>query len=417
MLNPLFYLQAILLALGQLWANKMRAILTALGIIIGVASVTSVIAALTGLKTKVLSEFESIGASKMFIIHDRPAGNDRDKYPWSEIRMKKPELDAIVEHCPSIKTATPVAGLGGSVEVGSLRVDGVSVTGIWPGWHEIENRAVLTGRPFSPLDESNARQVCLVNDRAIEKLRLDRDPTNTHLLFNGRRFLIVGVVENKPEGMFGADFGPGGSDVELFVPFSTARKLLPPDHFFLILARLKSPEVAEEAQAEVRFVLRRMRGLGPGDPDTFEAQPLDEFIDQFKVLAAGITAIAAGIVGISLLVGGIGIMNIMLVSVSERTREIGLRKAVGATPFAILMQFLLEAITLALVGGVIGVGIGELFAFGLTKIPQAGLESADVPTWAVAMSFAFCATVGVVFGMFPAIKAARLNPIDALRHE
>jgi len=187
--------------------------------------------------------------------------------------------------------------------------------------------------------------------------------------------------------------------------------------FFLIIAKLVSPEVAEEAAAEVRFTLRRMRNLAPDEPNTFQAQAMDQFIDQFKALAAGITAIAGGIVGISLLVGGIGIMNIMLVSVSERTREIGLRKAVGATPLAVLLQFLLEATTLSMVGGVIGLLIGEGMAFGLTMIPDAGLDEAAVPLWAVVMSFAFCVTVGVVFGMFPAIKAARLNPIDALRHE
>ena len=147
------------------------------------------------------------------------------------------------------------------------------------------------------------------------------------------------------------------------------------------------------------------------------APAIDRFIEQFKALAAGITAIAGGIVGISLLVGGIGIMNIMLVSVSERTREIGLRKAVGATPMAILLQFLLEAVTLCLVGGFIGIAVGRLAAFGLTKIPGAQLDQADIPLWAVALSFAFSAATGVVFGMFPAIKASRLDPIEALRHE
>ena len=160
-----------------------------------------------------------------------------------------------------------------------------------------------------------------------------------------------------------------------------------------------------------------MRGLGPDDPDTFQVAAIDQFIDQFRALAAGITAIAGGIVGVSLLVGGIGIMNIMLVSVSERTREIGLRKAVGATPAAILLQFLLEAVVLCLVGGAMGVAVGEMLAFGLTLIPDAGLDEAHVPIWAIVMSFTFSAAVGLIFGMFPAIKASRLDPIDALRHE
>lgn len=416
-MNPLFYLKAILLSLEQIWLNKTRSFLTALGIIIGVASVCAVIAALTGLKTKVLSEFESFGASKMFILHNHPIGEPHNKYPFSKICMKVPELYAIREHCPSIEKLTPVTSLGATVEAGEEKANSVGVTGMWPTWHAIEDRDVILGRPFTQIDEDNARQVCLINDKAIETLRLPNDPTNTHLLVNGRRFLIVGVIENKREGMIQADFGAGGNEVELFIPFSTAAKMQSRVFFFLILANLKDPALADEAMAEVRFVLRDMRNIGPEDPDTFQVMALDQLIDQFKALAAGITAIAGGIVGISLLVGGIGIMNIMLVSVSERTREIGLRKAVGATPAAVLTQFLLEAVTLCLVGGFIGLAIGNAFAFGLTMLPDAGLENAVIPMWAVVMSFAFSASVGVIFGMFPAIKASRLDPIEALRHE
>jgi len=163
--------------------------------------------------------------------------------------------------------------------------------------------------------------------------------------------------------------------------------------------------------------LRKQRGIPDGETESFQVEAIDRFIQQFKTLATGITAIAGGIVGISLLVGGIGIMNIMLVSVSERTREIGLRKAVGATPNMILLQFLLEAVTLCLVGGFIGLACGRLLAFGMTQIPSAQLDEADIPLWAVVLAFAFSAGTGLIFGMFPAIKAARLDPIEALRHE
>jgi putative ABC transport system permease protein len=183
------------------------------------------------------------------------------------------------------------------------------------------------------------------------------------------------------------------------------------------VALANSPAEAEDAQADITRVLRKVRGLGSTDLETFRVQPIDQFIDQFKSVASGITAVAGGIVAISLLVGGIGIMNIMLVSVSERTREIGLRKAVGATPTAILLQFLLEAVTLCLAGGLVGVLIGQAFALAVSSIPGARLENASVPAWAVALAFVFSAAVGVVFGMFPAIKASRLDPIEALRHE
>jgi len=412
MLNPFFYIQAIMLALSQIWVNKTRSFLTALGIIIGVASVTSVIAALSGLKTKVLTEFEKFGASKMLIFPDRPDNAPRNKYPWELVRLKPEELLAIRDNCPSILDLTPQTSLGATIQHGSEIRESVNITGIWPGWPTIENRDVTIGRSFTRQDEDESRQVCLVNDKAIDEMGLEKDPTGDSILINGRRFMIVGVVETVQANIF----GHGTVSSEVYIPFSTAVKLQEPDFFFMIICKLRSPEVAEEAKAEATFVMRHCRQLEPDEPNTFEIAPIDQFIQQFKALAAGITGIAGGIVGISLLVGGIGIMNIMLVSVSERTREIGLRKAVGATPAAILMQFLLEAVTLCFVGGAIGVFFGEAFAFGVGKIPGVSLQ-ASVPWWAVIMSFGFSAFVGVVFGMFPAVKAARLDPIDALRHE
>ncbi len=411
-LNPLFYIQAILLALSQIWVNKTRSFLTALGIIIGVASVTSVIAALSGLKTKVLSEFEKIGANKMLIFPDRPNNAPRNRYPWQMVRLKPHELLMLRDNCPSIVELTPSTTFGSNIQYGPEVREGITITGIWPAWASIENRDIFLGRPFTQTDEEQARQVCLVNDKAIDELKLPSDPIGEHMLIGGRRFQIVGVVETVQANIFGR----GTASSEVFIPFATAQKFVDPDFMFMITCRITSPEAAEEAKAEATFVLRHARNLGPDDPNTFAVAPIDQFIQQFKAIAAGITAVAGGIVGISLLVGGIGIMNIMLVSVSERTREIGLRKAVGATPAAILMQFLLEAVTLCFVGGMIGVGIGQAFALGVSRIPDVGVQM-TVPWWAVVMSFGFSAFVGIVFGMFPAIKAARLDPIDALRHE
>jgi putative ABC transport system permease protein len=413
MLNPIFWIQAIGLALSQIWANKTRSFLTTLGIIVGVASVTAVIAALIGLKTKVLTEFESFGANRVFIFPSRPNNAPRNLYPWERIRLTSADVAAIADNCPSLRAITPVTEIGLSVESERERLESLSAVGIWPDWHEVERRGVIAGRPFSKVDIENARQVCLVNEAAVTELGLPNDPTGEHLLLGGRRFLVVGMVETIQSSIFGRS----AQRSEIFIPFSLAEKLQERNFFMRISALTRSPELADEAKSEIRYVLRRNRGLEAGEPDTFQIEAIDQYITQFKALAAGITAIAGGIVGISLLVGGIGIMNIMLVSVSERTREIGLRKAVGATPAAILMQFLLEAVTLCLVGGFIGVAIGQLFAFALANLPQAQLEQAEVPPWAVLMSFAFCALVGVVFGMFPAIKASRLDPIDALRHE
>jgi putative ABC transport system permease protein len=413
MLNPLFWLQAISLAFSQIWANKSRAFLTALGIIVGVASTTSVIAALTGLKARVLTEFESVGASKFFVFPNRPENAPRNMYPWEKILLKTAEARAIHDECTLVKAVTPITEVGLTVQAGEKTIEGLTVSGIWPDWHQVENRFVQEGRPFTQIDVDSERQVCLINADGIKELNLPANPVGEAILLGGRRFMIVGIVETVQARFFGMNT----SSAEIFIPFSVAEKMQERNFFMRIEGLFKSPETAMEGEDEVRFVLRRMRGIGPGEPQTFQVAAIDKFITQFKALAAGITAIAGGIVGISLLVGGIGIMNIMLVSVSERTREIGLRKAVGATPMAILLQFLLEAVTLCLVGGFLGIAFGRLAAYGLTKIPGAQLDQADIPFWAVLLSFAFSAATGIVFGMFPAIKASRLDPIEALRHE
>ena len=413
MMNPLFWLQAISLAFSQIWANKSRAFLTALGIIVGVASTTAVIAALTGLKAKVLDEFESVGASKFFVFPDRPDNAPRNMYPWEKILIKTAEVEAIRDECTLVKAVTPITEVGLDVESGDKRIEGITISGIWPEWHDVQNRFVQEGRPFSSIDVESERQVCLINADAIVELDLPSNPVGVAILIGGRRFMIVGVVETTQARFFGMNT----SSAEIFIPFSVAEKMQDRNFFMRVEGLFVSPETAVEGEDEVRFVLRRMRGLGPGEPQTFQVAAIDKFIEQFKALAAGITAIAGGIVGISLLVGGIGIMNIMLVSVSERTREIGLRTAGGATPMAIWLQFLLEAVSLCRVGGFVGIAFGRLAAFGLTKIPGAQLDQADIPFWAVALSFVFSAVTGVVFGMFPAIKASRLDPIEALRHE
>jgi len=286
------------------------------------------------------------------------------------------------------------------------------VNGINPSWHRIENRSVIVGRPFTLMDEEHGWQVCLITPDVRDELRLPRDCIGKRIVIDRRSFEIVGVVEGRVEsGMF----GNMGSSKEVFIPFETAWRLWDP--WIYAMASCRKPELSKEAQAELRFFLRQARRLGPGDPDTFRLEVIEEYLKTFNKMAMAITAVAGGVVGISLLVGGVGIMNIMLVSVSERTREIGLRKAVGAKPSAILLQFLVESIVLCLFGGLIGAAVGQFMTSMIAKIPNANLDMAYIPLWDIGLSFGFAATVGVFFGMFPAIKAARLDPIEALRHE
>jgi len=410
-------LQSAVLALGQIWANRGRSLLTTIGIVIGVAAVTTVVAALTGLQAKVLEKFAALGTNKIYMIPARPEGKAGRGLRWYQIEFRPEQFEGLREHCPSVAQFTLVATSGAEVRAGDKSIEGVQVWGVQPTWHAIENRAVELGRPFSPLDVRQGGRVCLVTPEVRDKLRLDRDCIGQWIVLAGQSFRVVGVVESRVES---AGFEGGGSKSEVVIPFETAHSLWP-FRFIFAIATSRSPEVSDEARAELTFFLRQRRGVKPGEPDTFRLEVVEQYLRQFKEVALVITLIAGGIVSISLLVGGVGIMNIMLVSVSERTREIGLRKAVGARPAAILWQFLVEAVMLCLVGGLAGVIGGELLTKLLTAMlaffTNMKLEQAYIPGWAIVLSFGFAAAVGVFFGMFPAIKAARLDPIEALRHE
>lgn len=403
--------QSVLLALGQVWANKFRAVLTALGIIIGVLSVTVVAAGLDGMQGYVLTQFEKTGAKKMWLWGSVPEAK-RSVMSWSEVKLTTYEARLILDHAESIETLTPGCRASWDIGNGKRVAQGVRVQGIWPEWHEIEDRQVLYGRPFSRIDIDENRQVCLINQQGIEELDLKRDPVGDYILVGGRRFLIIGVVETKEAGIFDG----GQSRTEVIIPFST-HKMMNPYSWTEFTLQLVDPEFAEDAKAEVRFILRNHRNLDPDDEDTFDMFVIQSAIDDFNQMANVIKFVAGGIVIVALIVGGVGIMNIMLVSVSERTREIGLRKAVGAKPPVVLLQFLVEAVVLCVVGGLIGLLLGKGLVAGAQLMPNFPLDNVKIPAWAVILSLSFSAGVGVVFGMFPAIKAAMLNPINALRHE
>jgi putative ABC transport system permease protein len=408
----LFY-QSIVLALSQIWANKIRGILTTLGILIGVAAVSAVITLITGMKQRVLSEFEAFGTNKIFIEPHFPRSG-RARISWRQIMFRLTDFDDLLEHCPSVARFTRVHQDDGQITFGANTDErNAQIYGVDPEWHDIEKRYVSQGRPLSILDNQQRRPVCLINQTLRDKLQMDRDPTGSYIDVDGNRMLVVGLLEPPPASM-----GNSAEQREVVVPFnySVARDRYP---WYMVLAASRSPEVSEDAKAEIEFYLRQRRGVKPGKPDTFEVQTAQRVVEQFGRVASMVQLIATGIVGISLLVGGVGIMNIMLVSVSERTREIGLRKAVGARPSAILLQFLVEAVMLCLVGGAIGLAVGQGITTLVSRFLPEEIKGAPMylPASAVLLAFTFSAVVGLVFGMFPAIKAARLDPIEALRHE
>ncbi|MHC4426223.1 MAG: ABC transporter permease [Planctomycetota bacterium] len=408
----LFY-QSVYLALGQIWTNKTRSILTTIGIIIGVASVTGVIAALTGLKTKILTMVETFGTNTIFIAPGYPEKGRFRQPSWWTIRFLPEHFDGMLEHCPSVARFSRVGGVGPrTAHYGEKSAENVEIVGIEPAYHKIESRPVVFGRTFSVIDDMQVRQVCLIEPKLRDELRLDRDCIGETIRLGHHAFVIAGVIEPRP----GLNLGESSQErYEVFIPFRTLFKLGEPGIW--ALAASKSAEVSEDAEAEITFFLRRTRNIKPTEPNTFQVESVKRFLETFNRIAIIVTMVAGGIVGISLLVGGVGIMNIMLVSVSERTREIGLRKAVGAKKTAILTQFLIESVVLCFMGGLVGIGFGQLLTTGIANIPNVEMDMAYIPLWAVGLAFGFSGSVGIFFGMFPAIKAARLDPIEALRHE
>lgn len=417
LLSPVIFVirllwQTVFLALGQVWANKIRAVLTALGIIIGVMGVTGVGTLLNAMEDYVLEQFEGIGAKKMWVWGQVPESK-RSVMSWSDAKLTTYEANLILEHATQIETLTPGCRTSWEVANGKKVLQGVRVTGIWPTWHEIEDRQVLFGRPFSRIDDAENRQVCLINEHGIEELNLDTDPVGDYILVDGRRFLIIGIIETKEVSPM---MGGGEARAELYIPFST-HKMMNPYTWTDFTLQMVDSEKSEDAKAEIRFILRNHRGLDPDDEDTFDMFVIQSAIEDFNTMSSYITVVLAFVVGISLVVGGVGIMNIMLVSVSERTREIGLRKAMGAKPPVVLTQFLVEAVVLCLTGGLIGIAVVQVLVAIVPLIPNSPIESLSIPAWAIIVSLVFSSAVGIIFGMFPAIKASMLNPINALRHE
>ena len=429
--------QGVALALSQIWANKLRAVLTTLGILIGVAAVSAVIALIDGMKNRVLAEFEAFGTNKVFISPKPRKSDIGARNAWAKICFRNDLFDGMLAQCPSVESFTRHAGYGGLPVAYRSQVaeDRVQFNGVDPEWHRIARRGVVSGRPLTEMDSRQIRRVCLISAKLRDELKLDLDPSGEiiDIAYFGR-MLVVGVVE-PPASMSGSDADTG----ELLVPFtfSTTRYNWPT--WYSVAANIRSREKVEEAKGELEFYLRQARQLRPGEEENFQVNTPQRTIDEVNEVAAYMTVIAGGIVAVSLLVGGVGIMNIMLVSVSERTREIGLRKAVGARPAAIMTQFLIEAVVLCLLGGALGLLAGQGLTSTVAAFLPANLAAWDhynpkrdstlpdskqghdwnivVPPLAVAVAFGFSGTVGLIFGLFPAIKAARLDPIEALRHE
>jgi putative ABC transport system permease protein len=402
------------LALGTLAANPLRSLLTLLGVVIGVATVVTMMALVEGLRLRVTTDLSQLGAN-VFSVSKWPGGFNVGRMDWRRFqrrpRLTLLDMEAIREACPSVSATSAQVWLSAN-KVLSDRAEtqpNVIMIGATSDWIETSGRGIASGRFFSESDVSEARPVTVLGLDVADRLFPGEDPLGQQIRVRGRIFRVVGTLQKRGKilGLFNAD------NVAV-LPMLNALDLYGRDRSLRINVQARDPEVLQRAQDEVTAFLRLRRNVKPGEPNNFELDTNESITRTFTNLSRVITAASFGICILSLIVGGIGILNIMLVSVTERTREIGIRKALGAKKRRILGQFALEAITLSLFGGVLGLGLGLFLAFlgrWALGFPM------RVPAWAVGLALLMSSGVGLLFGIYPAARAARLDPVEAMRNE
>ncbi len=415
------FLSLLGLSVVTLRHHKSRSFLTALGIIIGVMTVITILSLLEGLNRKIKEEFSTLGSSTIYIQKmEWQMGPGRHRLDFEELR-KRPnftveDAEALAK-LPSIEAAVPSIGKGaGTIKRLGNEAQNCELKGTAEGGDLTGNWVVEQGRFITREDRLHRRLVCVIGSYIAENLFGAENPVDQTLDVDGHRYLIVGVLEEK-----GAMFGNIQDNV-VIIPVSTYLKYNPLPRGWraiwggLSIEALPKPGVPlEKAMADVEEQLRLLRGLRYDQDNDFGLNTQQMIMTAMQGITSTLWIVMVGIAAISLIVGGIGIMNIMLVSVAERTREIGIRKAVGARDRDIMIQFLMEAVVLALLGGLIGIIVG----IGIARLVSVLVEFLDAasPWWTVVLGFGFSAAVGIFFGIYPAQKASKLNPIDAIRYE
>jgi len=394
-------------ALVAIATNKLRSFLTSLGIIIGVASIIAVVSLVQGLEKSITDQLEGVGSNTLFIQQKRDNFGRLEGNLTDDDLFKLKQIDGIEVISPQ----TFVFEYS-EVQYGSEKYQ-ADVVGLTPEAVKGDTSNIpVIGRFFSYADNDSRRKVAVIGHKVMKELKLPSDPIGEYLRYGPYWFKIIGVLAEKGQIM-GQDLDKG-----IFIPYSTAVGIMgyQKQPFVMFMVTLDDVGSVEFVSERITRVLRRQHGLLPEEEDDFTIQSSDQLLDTIGQITNVITLVFGGIVGISLLVGGIGIMNIMLVSVTERTREVGICKALGATRSDILLQFLIEAVVISMIGGLIGLGLGYgVGQAAANLIPN--FPPSEVPLWAVALAIGFSTGTGVIFGILPAAKAARLDPIEALRYE
>jgi putative ABC transport system permease protein len=408
------YRENLSMALDTLLTHKFRSFLTILGIVVGILTVIVIASILTGVRRSVVTLLEDYGTNTIFAFHLETGINigRRSQAEMNRKPLTVRDAQAIREQCPSVRDVSWWAFPYRSrvkIQYRSKSLRNSNFIGAPANYINVATLRLASGRFYTEAEDAHRMEVAVLGPDAAEALFVDADPVGKRILVQGHPFTVLGVVEKSKTGFLGSD-----TDSAVIIPYRTFRKLMPWEewHFFFIQAHSGK---LSRALDETESILRRMRGVKPSEASNFSLSTADRYIEQFDSITATIGLIAIAISSVGLLVGGIGVMNIMLVSVTERTREIGIRKAIGATRRDIVLQFLLEAMTLTGVGGVFGI----ILAFAASYLIVALLPSLPtvIPAWSVIAGLSVSVAIGLIFGVWPARKAALLDPIEALRYE
>jgi putative ABC transport system permease protein len=391
--------------------NRLRTALTMLGMVIGVAAVILMLAIGAGAQREIARQIASLGANLFMVLPGASTSGGLRMGGGTGATLTLADAEAIAES-PGIAAVAPLVSGTSQIVFGNANWS-TMVYGVTSGYFEVRDWTVARGEMFAESEVRAQARVALVGQTVIENLFLDEDPVGKTLRIKNLPFTVIGVLGEKGQSLDGRD-----QDDVILVPLSTAQRQLFasrfPDRVRFIMATAVSPAQMETAETGIREALRRAHRIGPDGEEDFTVRNLTAMAETAATTARILSLMLGAIASISLVVGGIGIMNIMLVSVTERTREIGIRLAVGARPQDIRLQFLLEAVIVSVAGGITGIALGIA---GALLVGRIGGIAVEITAGALALAFFVAAGIGIFFGFYPAQRAARLNPIEALRHE